>query len=705
MSSKQYAAGISLLNNDVLFIPKLATGNIEIFTPTTGNMITIYISSLTSQSYKYNGGVLLSDGRVVFVPYNANNIGIYNSNTATFNVIDISASITGDSKYARGVLLSDGRVLFVPYNANNIGIFNSVNNSFSVITSPQLALGGNKYIGGILLLNGNVAFVPSDANNIGLFNTVTNIFSIIDISSTINTVSKYSGGILLPNGKVVFVPDNANNIGIFDLSNISNPLLLFDISSIISINNKYSDGLLVIDKIVFIPKNANNVGIYEFGNTLTSFPFYIDTLLIDNTLINKFSGGLLLSTSEILLIPDNSSTFYRYNVSSMESVPVFATGSLVLPPFRSDVHVEYLFNNNLNDSGINAIPLSLSSTNASIQYDTLKGSVLSLTSPLSGIATSSAAINTSVTELISSTFLTNGTGLTISFDINFTKYASTVGSAYYIVGIGQNISTITSWQSDVDTDLDAYGISLAITNTEILIAYSNNSGKFKTTYNNINGGPYTSFPLNTWVHIDIVILANSITPLIYINGVLATIGSVYQQDYTTSVYFAENSGTLTHFAASGDTAYKIANFKMWKKSLNATELTNNYNYMIDSYKLKYKSSLLLQDKRVLLIPNTYTKICIYNPALDTLFYGPDATGYGSAVLLPDSRVILIPNTATNIGIYNPITNILELGPVATGYAGGVFMQTGKVFLTANTATNSGIYDPVTNTFSEIIYPA
>ena len=67
----------------------------------------------------YVGGVLLPDGRVVFVPNYATTIGIFDPSTNAYSTI---AGAPGNDAYAGGVLLPDGRVVFVPYNATTIGI-------------------------------------------------------------------------------------------------------------------------------------------------------------------------------------------------------------------------------------------------------------------------------------------------------------------------------------------------------------------------------------------------------------------------------------------------------------------------------------------------------------------------------------------------------------------------------------------------------
>ena len=65
----------------------------------------------------YVGGVLLPDGRVFCVPYNATQARTYDPSTNTVSLVGSSGSFPGNNAYIGGVLLPDGRVFCVPHNA------------------------------------------------------------------------------------------------------------------------------------------------------------------------------------------------------------------------------------------------------------------------------------------------------------------------------------------------------------------------------------------------------------------------------------------------------------------------------------------------------------------------------------------------------------------------------------------------------------
>jgi hypothetical protein len=54
-------------------------------------------------------------------PHRANSIGVFDPSTKIFSTIDVSATVTGTAKYIGGVVAGNGKVYFVPRQADNIG--------------------------------------------------------------------------------------------------------------------------------------------------------------------------------------------------------------------------------------------------------------------------------------------------------------------------------------------------------------------------------------------------------------------------------------------------------------------------------------------------------------------------------------------------------------------------------------------------------
>jgi len=257
---------------------------------------TISTGTIVGGTYKYNGGVLLPDGRVVFVPTSAANIGIFNPSTNGF-----SQTIPVTGNYNGGVLLPDGRVVFIP-SGSSVGIFDPSTNTFSTITATGTT---GAYSGGVLLPDGRVVFVPNTATYIGIFDPSTNIFS--------NGVAAtgYEGGVLLPDGRVVFVPRSAANIGIFDPSNTTTPFSA-DIPIPITGTYKYNGGVLLPDgRVLFVPTNAVNICIFNPStNVFSTIAGSVGVSRWD------YHSGVLLPDGRVLFVTRSNSNICIFDPST-----------------------------------------------------------------------------------------------------------------------------------------------------------------------------------------------------------------------------------------------------------------------------------------------------------------------------------------------------------------------------------------------------
>jgi len=113
------------------------------------------------------------------VPFTRNAIGVLDLANETYSEIDISDHVVGESKYSGGVLASNGKIYFVPYNTTDIGVFDPWSGRFSTIEIPEVssasAIRSQTYGGGVLGPHGIIYLVPRNANNIGVFKPPTNI--------------------------------------------------------------------------------------------------------------------------------------------------------------------------------------------------------------------------------------------------------------------------------------------------------------------------------------------------------------------------------------------------------------------------------------------------------------------------------------------------------------------------------------------------
>jgi streptogramin lyase len=281
--TQSYLGGVLLPDGRVVFVPYGATTTIGIFNPTTNAYSTV---TGAPGGFAYYGGVLLPDGRAVFVPHYAGAIGIFNPATNVHSTtLSVGAAI---DKYWGGVLIPDGRVVFVPRASPGIGIFNPTMNTF---TTVSVGAGTNKYYGGVLLPDGRVVFVPFSAMNIGIFNPATNLYSTIAGAS--GSDASYACGVLLPDGRVVFVPYSATTIGIFNPATNTYSTAEYTRPT----TGAYVGGVLLSDgRVVFIPFNATMIGIFNPAtnaySTIAGMPGG-----------SAYAGGVLLPDGRVVFVP------------------------------------------------------------------------------------------------------------------------------------------------------------------------------------------------------------------------------------------------------------------------------------------------------------------------------------------------------------------------------------------------------------------
>ena len=300
-----YVGGVLLPDGRVVFIPHNST-TIGIFNPATNAYSTI---AGAPGSAAYNGGVLLPDGRVVFVTFLGNTIGIFNPATNAFSTI---AAPPGDGAYVGGVLLPDGRVVFVPFNSTTIGIFDPATDAYSTIAG---APGGGAYYGGVLLPDGRVVFVPFYSTTIGIFNPATNAYSTI---AGAPGGTAYLGGVLLPDGRIVFVPHNSTSIGIFNPATNAFSMIAAGAPG----SAAYTGGVLLPDgRVVFVPAYSTTIGIFNPATNAFS------TIAAGAPGSGAHSGGVLLPDGRVVFVPHNSTTVGIFQTN----IP--ASKELCLHPF------------------------------------------------------------------------------------------------------------------------------------------------------------------------------------------------------------------------------------------------------------------------------------------------------------------------------------------------------------------------------------
>ena len=111
------------------------------------------------------------------------------------------SSAESNGGFRGGVLLPDGRVLFVPLYADRIVLYDPIEDKLSK-GKDDLSKYAGKYAGGVLLPDGKVVLVPTSTDHVGLYDPIEDKW----IASTSVSDGSYSCGVPLPDGRVALDP-------------------------------------------------------------------------------------------------------------------------------------------------------------------------------------------------------------------------------------------------------------------------------------------------------------------------------------------------------------------------------------------------------------------------------------------------------------------------------------------------------------------
>ena len=197
----------------------------------------------------YWGGVLLPDGRVLFVPQVASNVGYFNPATGLFS----SGPFGATPGFRGGVLVPSGNVVLVPCTSANAVVLNPLSGAFTNVPC------GGSFQGGCLIPSGNVAFFPKGSSNIGVLNPVRLTFSNAGPCGSFG-----GGGTLLPNGNVAVCPSATGNIGLWNSSTVGYPLAAGAFTNVGPVQAQCESAVLGPNgNVAFFPWSGQNVVVWS----------------------------------------------------------------------------------------------------------------------------------------------------------------------------------------------------------------------------------------------------------------------------------------------------------------------------------------------------------------------------------------------------------------------------------------------------------
>ena len=385
--------------------------------------------------------------------------------------------------------------------------------------------------------------------------------------------------------------------------------------------------------------------------------------------------------------------------------------------------------------------------------------------------------NTVAVRIQSATIAKNdgtGSGMVLSFDMKLNNTLTTVETPIFTIGSRPKITDagVATW---VTSSLASKGFVVRYIGGYLSCTFVDAFGNF-TIYNH-TASPANAFSTTAWTRVDIKIPKDITTGTVevYINGELVTtsfqgsstalefsstydsslvktfpVAPVDAPSVTTKQQYLDwfkSISTVMQNVTPNTLSYKnlggpavgtgrvgrsalLADGRLLFLPFDAAATPRIYNPINDGTSVgtavvttgftgtdinKYGKGILMKDGRIIFMPNTTLRFCIYTPNYVTLTQPgtynltttPDASvdavtnaGYSDGALLPDGRIVCVPLSAANIGIYTPDYVSNGVGtftrtstPSATGYHSCTLLPDGRVFFVPKGATRIGLYTP------------
>ena len=310
-----YYGGVLLQDGRVFMVPFNATFA-RIYNPTTDSNTTP--SGSYAMAGGWWGGVLMRDGRVYMCPYNSTTARIYDPATDTLTTPN--GTFPGGAAHVGGVLLPDGRVYISPAGGTNgtVGrIYDPTSNTLTT-TAALFPSTTSSNCGCCLTLDGRVLHAPFNSTSLYVYDPVANS----TISFTAGGTGAFRGAVLLPDGRNYVIPSSSTTGRIVDIASIV-------ISSIPNANPSgltyaHIGGVVTADGRVFCTnQNAPSPSIFD---PITLTTIYLSSLI--SVTANSFSSSVLLKDGRVFMVPQNSTSAKIYTPRTV-TVP----DSIVLSPF------------------------------------------------------------------------------------------------------------------------------------------------------------------------------------------------------------------------------------------------------------------------------------------------------------------------------------------------------------------------------------
>ena len=172
------------------------------------------LSGLSSETNKWYGGVLASNGNIYFIPYNSSSILILNPKRNL--VYTTSAISSNSSKWIGGVLAPNGNIYCCPDSQDSVLIIYPNFNSFDIRTITGLGSSSGKWSGAVLSPNGKIYCIPRNNSSVLTINPSLNTVDTTTLVGLGSGTDKWWGGAIAPNGKIYGTPHSSSSVLVLD---------------------------------------------------------------------------------------------------------------------------------------------------------------------------------------------------------------------------------------------------------------------------------------------------------------------------------------------------------------------------------------------------------------------------------------------------------------------------------------------------------
>lgn len=306
----------SVLAPNGLIYSAPAAGQVKflVINPTAGTAVAHNLgeSFTDDQSLRgWYGGVLGSDGRLYFMPYNGANVLIVNPTDTTaspygtatrtdYGLVNFDNPV--DSKWYGGVMAGNGKIYGVPSEAPDVLV---IDPATQTATRTDFGLGGfglNAYHGGVLGRDGKIYCVPGGATTVLVIDPDTNTAVKTALGlGTLGSGSKWRGGVMGKDGKIYCLPSTATDFLIIDSVNGTATRSTLGLT-LPGDTNAWWSGVLGADgRIYCTPRNTGQILVIDTDTQTASLQTFGANLAAPTT--NRWGGGTLAPNGKIYCPP------------------------------------------------------------------------------------------------------------------------------------------------------------------------------------------------------------------------------------------------------------------------------------------------------------------------------------------------------------------------------------------------------------------